>query len=280
MDGFNSSKGNRMDKGFRVAVSLLENQLKELRRRKQESLDDQSRLYHKQRYEVQALQEILDERVSTIYRLQEEYRIQQNKYTLEHNGRIKRIKAEAESKLDVIYENHEEGKLGMIHLVNETENALKERLEIIEKTKSKYSQELKSRKKLVNKLKCELETLNYQNEKLKQNLVKISENSEYLESKFFALREEYNFKKRDNGKIERTHEKLTERHDSLHSIAYGKGNFGSKSTKLREKSLNRQKLSRNRSTAMMGTTRTKSARSFINICNKENIGAQSMAELL
>jgi len=47
-----------MNKGFRVAVGLLENQLKEVQKKKM-YLEDQSRMIQQQQnYEIQALQEI------------------------------------------------------------------------------------------------------------------------------------------------------------------------------------------------------------------------------
>jgi len=62
-----------MNRGFKVAVGLLESQLKELRLKTMYYRDEQKLISHRQDYEVQALREIADERQLTVERLKQEY---------------------------------------------------------------------------------------------------------------------------------------------------------------------------------------------------------------
>ena len=78
-----------MNKGFTVAVGLLESQLQELRRKTLFYRDENRMIANRQEYEVQALSEIagifpqikqLDERRLTVERLEDEYSKQKQKF--------------------------------------------------------------------------------------------------------------------------------------------------------------------------------------------------------
>ena len=112
-----------MNKGFTVAVGLLESQLQELRRKTLFYRDENRMIANRQEYEVQALSEIagnypqikqLDERRLTVERLEDEYSKQKQKFNWDHQHQMMKIKQENESKIWVINSNHEEGKYGMI----------------------------------------------------------------------------------------------------------------------------------------------------------------------